>query len=139
MDINGVIAVAERIDPGASKFKGNSTRESRNAAWAYIIGCVYWGHPTYNSTPDPQWHIKDAGGGRPQSDDVTVSMPSRNHWDCIPGAGTDGAYFSATGHGPLPLDQNVYPPPKPDGGSNPIPKPPPVQPYPGDKTFVDTG
>ena len=130
MDINGVIDVAERVDPGARSFKAGSTRETRNQKWAYIIGCVYHGHPQFNPHPDPQWHIKDAGGGRPQSDDVTVSMPSRDFWDCIPGSGSDSAHFADHYGGTLSYDQNVYPPPVPAGGGTVPPEPgqPPTQP-----------
>lgn len=122
--------MAEAIDPGAKSFKSTSTRETRNEKWAFIIGCAYWGHPVYNPTPDPQWHIKSAGGNRPQSDDVTVSMPSRNYWDCIPGSGSDSAYFEAHDGGKLSAEQNVYAPPVPEGGGTepvePVEPEPPV-------------
>lgn len=127
MDINGVISIAEAIDPHANSFKSGSTRETRNEKWAFIIGCVYHGHPVYNPTPDPQWHIKSAGGGRPQSDDVTVSMPSRDYWDCVPGSGSDSAHFSDSYGGKLPAEQNVYAPPVPEG-SEPVDPEEPTEP-----------
>lgn len=145
MDINGVIdlakrvAAAERMDFGAA-----STREQRNAMWERIVGICHHGHPIYNKTgADPQWHIKDPdaiGSGRPQSDDVVVSMPSQNFWDCIPNAGAAGWRFEAAFHGPL-HGQTIYPPAKPDprgveggGGDPPVdPKPTSVPPYPGDE------
>lgn len=124
MDINDVISIAEAIDPGAKSFKSTSTRETRNEKWAYIIGCVYHGHPVYNPSPDPQWHIKSAGGNRPQSDDVTVSMPSRHFWDCVPGSGSDSAYFEAHDGGILSAEQKVYAPPVPEGGGGEYPTEP---------------
>jgi len=120
---------AERVNLGAS-----SSREQRNAFWARVVGIVYWGHPIYNLQPDTQWHLKDGGAGRPQSDDVVVSLPSRNYWDCIPNAGADGYRFEAASHtDTLPAVQNVYAPPKPAGGmagsgtvAPPVVVPPPV-------------
>ncbi len=84
VDMAEWIHVDEEVDLGAS-----STRDERNAFWMRVVGCAYWGHPVYNPLPDPQWCVKDAGGGRPMSDDVAVSLPSRAAWDCIPGSGSD--------------------------------------------------
>lgn len=126
MTIDQVVAIAQRIhDAEGYRLGSGSTREYRNAFWARAIGVVHHGHPIYNPTPDPQWHLKDGGGGRPQSDDVAVSMPSRQFWDCIGGVGADGYRFGASGHPEiLPPEQNVYPPPVPAGvGATP---PPPV-------------
>lgn len=114
------VHAAERMDFGA-----NSSRDQRNAHWARIVGIAHWGHKDYNPTPDPQWHIKDGGGGRPQSDDVAVSMPTRDFWDCIGGAGAVGYTFRPNYDGFLPPEQNVYPPPKPNGGDE-LPPPPPA-------------
>ena len=119
MTIDDLVAMARRIhDLEGYDLGAASTREYRNAYWARVLGCAYWGHPVYHpGSGDKQWHLKSAGGGRPQSDDVAVSMPSRAYWDCIPHAGADNYYFSAGGHDePLPLDQEVYPPPVPAGG-----------------------
>jgi hypothetical protein len=102
---------AERVDLGAG-----SSRDYRNAFWERVIGIVHYGHPVYNDRPDPRWHIKDAGNGRPQSDDVAVIMPGRHYWDCIPGAGAAGYSFRCSYDGVLSAEQNVYKPRVPDGG-----------------------
>lgn len=125
MTIDDLVLMAEHIhDAEGWNLGSTSTRDQRNAFWARVIGCAYHGHATYNQTPDRQWHLKKADATRPQTDDVATSLPSRNHWDCIPGAGADGYRFAATPHGPLPNDQIVYAPPVPDGAS-PTPEPPP--------------
>lgn len=141
MTITELVRMAKRIHDAEGWHLGaSSTRDRRNAFWERVVGCAYWGHPVYNSTPDPQWHCKDPDGpgGRPQSDDVAVSMPSRNAWDCIPGAGADGYRFEAD-HEPfiLPADQFVFVPAKPNAPSvtptPPVEPPkPPVPAYPGD-------
>lgn len=135
MTIEQLVAMAERIhDAEGWRLGAGSTRETRNDFWARVIGCAYHGHPTYNPNPDRQWHLKNGGGGRPQSDDVAVSMPSRQYWDCIGGVGADGYVFRVGGHvEPLPAGQEVYPPPVPDGGGGvPVPQPTPTpQPQPG--------
>ncbi|MFN0314775.1 MAG: hypothetical protein ACKVQA_07045 [Burkholderiales bacterium] len=126
MTITELVAMAERIhDAEGVNLGASSSREQRNAFWARAVGCAHHGHPVYNLKADPRWHIKDAGGGRPQSDDVAVSMPSREAWDCIPGAGSDGYRFEADAIGILPMGQNVYPPAKPAGSGAVVP---PVQP-----------
>lgn len=135
MTIDDLVDMAERIHDAENwDLGGSSTRDTRNAFWARVIGCAYHGHATYNATPDRQWHLKKASADRPQTDDVATSLPTRNHWDCIPGAGADGYRFEATFHGPLPTDQIVYAPPKPDGaGPTPEPpQPPSGQPYPSE-------
>lgn len=111
---------AERVTLGAS-----STRDSRNAFWARVVGIVHFGHPVFNPTPDPSWCIKDGGNGRPQSDDVIVKCRSREFWDCIPGSGADGYRFHCSADGILPRDQNVYIPPRPSGSGSITPPPPP--------------
>lgn len=130
MTIEQLVVMAERIHNAEGwKLGAASSRETRNAFWARVIGCAYWGHPTYNLTPDTQWHLKKADPTRPQTDDIATSMPSRNHWDCIPNVGTDNYWFEATFHGALPSEQIVYAPPKPDGsGSGEQPQPPIPQP-----------
>ncbi len=117
MTIHDLVAMAKRIHDAEGWALGTaSTRDTRNAFWARVVGCAHHGHPEYNVTPDPQWHLKSAGGGRPQSDDVAVSMPSRAYWDCIAGVGAEGYQFIATGHvEPLPLEQEVFVPPVPRG------------------------
>lgn len=118
MEPNEIAALAKRIhDAEGWNLGANSTREYRNEKWAFVVGVVHHGHPTYNPTPDPRWHLKSGGGGRPQSDDVAVRMPDRHFWDFIGGVGADGYTFGASGdHGPLPMEQPVFPPPVPDGG-----------------------
>lgn len=129
MTIDDVVRIVKRIhDAEGYNLGASSTREYRNQFFSRAIGCVYHGHPVYNPTPDRQWHLKDGGGGRPQSDDVTVSQPSRQAWDCIPGAGANGYYFEAHAIGVLPADQNVYPPPVPSPGGVPGPTPTPPAP-----------
>jgi hypothetical protein len=125
-NINDFIVLAKRIhDAEGMDFGSRSTRDSRNRQWARIVGIAHHGHPAYNPTPDPRWHLKNGGGGRPQSDDVVVLMPERAFWDCIVSAGTKDYYFHVGGHAdPLPPEQEVYPPPVPDG-SAPTPQPSP--------------
>lgn len=104
---------AEGVNLGAS-----STRDYRNAFWARVVGIIHWGHPVYNPTPDASWCIKDAGNGRPQSDDVIVKCQTREFWDCIPGAGANGYSFRCNRDAhPLSGEQNVYAPPRPAGSS----------------------
>lgn len=139
MRIDDVIEIAKRIDGKAESFKANSTRESRNARWAFIIGCVHHGHSIYNPNPDPSWFLKSAGGGRPQSDDVAVHMPDRNFWDCVTFSGTDNAIFQATPEGILPSEQIIITPPRPETSPVPIPSPVPVptpQPNPNDDKLL---
>lgn len=147
MTITELTRMAKRIhDAEGWDLGARSTRETRNAFWERVVGCAHWGHPTYNPVPDKQWHCKDPdgpSGGRPASDDVAVSLPSRNAWDCIPGAGADGYRFEAD-HAPfyLPTDQFVFVPAKPDGAGFPEPTiPPAAKPkpeYPGDAFFRDS-
>lgn len=126
-EIAKAIHDAEHVDLGAA-----STRDSRNAFWARVMGVVHFGHPVYNPTPDSSWCIKDGGNGRPQSDDVAVKCVSREFWDCIGGAGAPGYTFRCNKDaGPLPNEQNVYAPPRPaeggassGGGGNPPSTPP---------------
>lgn len=142
MTITQLVDMAKRIhDAEGWNLGAASTRETRNIFWMRVIGCAYWGHKDYNQYPDRQWHMKDpdGDGGRPHSDDVAVSMPARNFWDCIPGAGGDGYRFEATFEGVLPLDQFVFIPMVPKGGGGDAPKPIPVPPvsvypYPDENT-----
>jgi hypothetical protein len=134
MNIDELVAMAKRIhDAEGYNLGASSTRDYRNQFWARVIGCAHHGHPVYNPTPDPQWHLKNGGGGRPQTDDVATSMPSRAYWDCIANVGADNYRFTASGHAePLPSNQEVYGPPVPEGhtGSNPGPVEPPPPPPP---------
>ncbi len=90
----------------------NSTRESR-VEWLYAAAAVvHYGHPVYNPNGgDRNWCVKDAGGGRPPSDDVIVRCDSREAWDLISGAGANGYSFDWHYVGRLGSEQNVYVPP----------------------------
>lgn len=126
-DIAARVISEERMNFGKSS-DSDGGRAQRNRDWARIAGIVHHGHPKYNPTPDPRWHIKDAGGGRPQSDDVLAFKDTRMIIDFIGGAGADGFTVRA-GHweGPIGPEQNIYAPPVPDGGggvSVPVPPPP---------------
>ena len=131
MTITELTRMAKRIhDAEGWKLGSGSTRETRNAFWERVLGCAHWGHPVYNAQPDPQWHSKDPdgpSGGRPATDDVAVSMPSRDAWDCIPGVGADGYRFEAD-RTPFLLspDQFVFVPAKPNGAGFAEPEVPEV-------------
>lgn len=125
-DIARRVITAERMNFGKSS-DSDGGRAQRNRDWARIAGIIYHGHPAYNPTPDPRWHIKDAGGGRPQSDDVLAFKDTRMIIDFIGGAGADGFTVRA-GHweGPIGPEQNIYAPPVPEGWSSIIPNPTPA-------------
>lgn len=91
----------------------SSSRDSRvNFLWA-SVAAIHYGHSRFNPAgPDPGWCVKDAGGGRPPSDDVLVACGSREAWDLIGGAGANGYSFHLDYLGRLPGGQNVYPPPR---------------------------
>ena len=89
-----------------------STREDR-VAWLWAgVAAIHYGHPAFNPAGgDPDWCVKDAGGGRPPSDDVLVSCSTREAWDLVGGAGADGYRFHLDFIGRLGGEQNIYPPP----------------------------
>lgn len=90
-----------------------SSRDYRIAFWSTAVAAIHYGHPRFNPRgPDPGWCIKDAGGGRPISDDVAVRCDSRDFWDLIGGVGANGYFFRIVYDGRLPGSQNVYPPPR---------------------------
>lgn len=90
-----------------------SSRDERIAFLKRAAATVHYGHSRYNNKgPDSNWCIKDAGGGRPLSDDVIVRCDSRDAYDLISGAGGDGYGFHVDPVGVLPSSQNVYPPPR---------------------------
>ena len=96
-----------RIDLGS-----RSSREFRVDFLFAAVAAIHYGHPRFNSAgPDPSWCVKDAGGGRPPSDDVLVLCRSRDAWDLVGGAGGNGYFFHDDYLGVLPSNQNVYPPP----------------------------
>lgn len=99
---------AERWDLGS-----RSSREQRIEFLFRAVAALHYGSAKYNPQgPDSNWCVKDAGGGRPPSDDVLVRCNSREAWDLIGGAGADGYRFHMDYIGRLPGDQNVYPPPR---------------------------
>ena len=92
---------------------GSSSREQRIAFIQRAVAVVHYGHHRFNQGgPDSGWCIKDAGGGRPISDDVIVRCGSRESWDLIVGAGGNGYNWHTDYIGILPGGQNVYPPPR---------------------------
>lgn len=108
--LNIVIAIhdAERWNLGSSSSRDYRIRFIQRAA-----AVLHYGHGTYNPKgPDSNWCIKDAGDGRPISDDVLVRCNGRESWDLISGAGANGYSFHADYIGILPSNQNVYPPPR---------------------------
>lgn len=89
----------------------SSTRDYRVNFIFGATAAIAYGHARWNPVgPDAGWCVKDAGGGRPPSDDVIVRCGSREAWDLISGAGGDGYSFHADYIGRLPGGQNVYPP-----------------------------
>ena len=92
---------------------GSSTREQRIAFIQRAVAVVHYGHGRFNQRgPDSNWCIKDAGGGRPISDDVIVRCNTRESYDLIVGAGGNGYSWHVESIGTLPAVQNVFPPPR---------------------------
>lgn len=90
-----------------------TTREHRIGFFFRAVATIHYGHSRYNPAgPDSKWCVKDAGGGRPPSDDVIVRCDTREAYDLIGSAGADGYSFHLDHIGRLPSDQNVYPPPR---------------------------
>jgi hypothetical protein len=93
---------------------GSSSREHRIAFLQRAVGMIHYGDSRFNrGGPDSNWCIKDAGGGRPISDDVIVRCNTRESWDLIVGAGGNGYSWHSDYIGILPSVQNVYPPNRP--------------------------
>ena len=89
-----------------------STREDRVDFLWRAVAVLHYGHPLYNPAgPDPDWCVKDAGAGRPPSDDVIVRCSSREAWDILLSAGGD-YHFHQEYLGRLGREQNVYAPPQ---------------------------
>ena len=98
---------AIRMDLGAS-----SSREARIAFLWSAVAIVNYGHPQMNPAGgDRNWCVKDAGGGRPPSDDVLARCDTREAWDLVSGAGTNGYSFHTDYLGRFGSEQNIYPPP----------------------------
>jgi hypothetical protein len=90
-----------------------STREDRIKFFFRAVAVIHYGHSRFNAAgPDSSWCVKDAGGGRPPSDDVLVQCGSRDAWDLIGSAGADSYSFHLDYIGRLSGEQNVYPPPR---------------------------
>jgi len=95
-----------RINLGA-----RSSRDFRVNFLFGAVAAVAYGHPRWNPQgPDSGWCVKDAGGGRPPSDDVLVRCSTREAWDLIISAGGDGYHWHPDYLGRLPGIQNVYEP-----------------------------
>lgn len=95
-----------RFNLGAS-----SSRDYRVNFIFGAVAAIHYGHPRWNPQgPDTNWCVKDAGGGRPPSDDVLVRCSTREAWDLISGAGGNNYNFHTDYLGILPSVQNVYPP-----------------------------
>lgn len=90
------------------------SRSSRDYRVNFIFGAVaaiHYGHARWNPKgPDTDWCVKDAGGGRPPSDDVLAKCSTREAWDLIISAGGDGYHWHPDYLGRLPNSQNVYAP-----------------------------
>jgi len=90
-----------------------SSREDRIRFFFRAVAVIHYGHSRFNPAgPDSSWCVKDAGGGRPPSDDVLVQCGTRDAWDLIGSAGADNYAFHLDYIGRLSGDQNVYPPPR---------------------------
>lgn len=98
-------------DGGRFNLGRSSSRDYRVNFIFGAVAAIAYGHARWNPTgPDSNWCVKDAGGGRPPSDDVIVKCRSRDAWDLISGAGADGYSFHRDYLGILPSVQNVYEP-----------------------------
>lgn len=96
---------------GRFNLGGSSSRDYRVNFIFGAVAAIHSGHPRWNPIgPDSNWCVKDAGGGRPPSDDVLVRCSTREAWDLIAGAGGNGYSFHRDFLGRLPSVQNVYPP-----------------------------
>ena len=96
---------------GRFNLGGSSSRDYRVAFLDGAVAVIHYGHARYNPQgPDTNWCVKDAGGGRPQSDDVLVRCRTREAWDLISGAGGNNYHFHADYLGILPSGQNVFAP-----------------------------
>ena len=105
-------AIIRRIhDEGRFNLGGSSSRDYRVNFIFGAVAAIHYGHPRWNSQgPDTNWCVKDAGGGRPPSDDVLVRCNTREAWDLISGAGGNGYGWHTDYLGILPSVQNVYAP-----------------------------
>lgn len=140
INVNEAFAIIQRVyDAFGWEPDAASTRSQRNDWLASAVACVHFGHDDFNANGgDPRWCLKNAGGGRPQSDDVIVYSTTRAYWDIIGAAGANNWAWSLSGHSePLPAEQQVYAPSQSDlpgadtggGGGGTEPGPEPTPPY----------
>lgn len=114
-----------------------TSRESRVDFLWRAVGIIHYGHPGFNPQGgDPDWCVKDAGSGRPPSDDVLVRCSTREAWDLIGVAGANGYSFHTDYLGRLGSDQNVYAPPVPSGGGGGLPGDPSRPPLPDVRALI---
>lgn len=98
-------------DGGGFNLGSSSSRGSRVAFFFGAVAAIHYGHARWNpGGPDTNWCVKDAGGGRPASDDVIVRCSTREAWDLISGVGGNGYSFHADFIGTLGSSHNVYEP-----------------------------
>lgn len=98
-------------DTGRFNLGSSSTRDFRVNFLFGAVAAIHYGHARFNPQgPDSNWCVKDAGGGRPPSDDVLVRCNTREAWDLISGAGGNNYSFHRDFLGILPSFQNVFPP-----------------------------
>ena len=118
ISINEAAAIIKSVhDAEGWNLGGGSSRDSRIAFIKRAVGMIHFGDGRFNrGGPDSNWCIKDAGGGRPISDDVIVRCNSRESWDLIVGAGGNGYSWHADYIGVLPTNQNVFLRPGPSAG-----------------------
>ena len=112
ISIGEAVSIARLVHDGLGFDLGwASTRDERIEFWEAAVAVIHHGHPVYNPLGgDPGWCIKNAGDGRPTTDDVIVRCDSREAWDCIGGAGAEGYDFAASPIGLLPYGQEVFAP-----------------------------
>jgi hypothetical protein len=126
MGFDEAFGIIQEVHDGEQWNLGSgSSRESRVEFLWRAVGIVHFGHPRFNPQGgDPDWCVKDAGGGRPPSDDVLVRCSTREAWDLIGGAGANGYRFHQDYLGRLGSEQNVYAPPVPAGAGGGLPPDP---------------
>lgn len=114
ISVNEAMSIIKSVhDAEGWNLGGSSSRDQRIAFIQRAAAVVHYGHSRFNrGGPDSNWCIKDAGGGRPISDDVIVRCNTRESYDLIVGAGGNGYSWHVDPIGVLPSNQNVYPPPR---------------------------
>lgn len=112
IDFGEAYAIVKRIhDQGRFNLGASSSRSYRVNFIFGAVAAVHYGHPRWNPAgPDTRWCVKDAGAGRPPSDDVIARCDTREAWDLIISAGGNGYSWHADYLGRLPTSQNIYSP-----------------------------